>query len=94
MDTPHLFAGTLADRLAALPGVDHVSGAPDLGQRWHSERTVLVSEPFAWARELSIGESLRLRTATGRQAFTVAGIFRDYGASSYLELTGYDQARP
>ncbi|HLQ86379.1 MAG TPA: ABC transporter permease, partial [Salinisphaeraceae bacterium] len=119
VDASQLLPDELAQRLAALPGVDHVArrrfyrqataagytqlwglglppgitpavelvaGVPQLWQQWHDERAVLLSEPFAWARGLAVGDSLELRAQTGRQVFEVVGIFRDYGATSGVVL--------
>src|SRR5699024_11828853 len=68
------------------PAVELVAGVPQLWQQWHDERAVLLSEPFAWARGLAVGDSLELRAQTGRQVFEVVGIFRDYGATSGVVL--------
>jgi putative ABC transport system permease protein len=56
------------------------SGRP--GEIWPGfERgdQVLVSEPLAYRRGLGAGDRLNLSTARGRQAFTVGGVFYDYG---------------
>ena len=40
---------------------------------------ILISEPLAWRLGLSPGEPLTLTTAAGPRAFTVAGVYREYG---------------
>jgi putative ABC transport system permease protein len=40
----------------------------------------LVSEPFAYRRSLSVGDSLVLPTPTGERRVPVAGVFYDYGS--------------
>ncbi len=46
---------------------------------WH-RGAVIVSEPFAFRRDLQVGDTLRLRTDHGMRAFPVAGIYYDYGS--------------
>jgi len=41
---------------------------------------VLVSEPLAYRRGLSVGDTLRLPTDGGPRAYPVAGVFYDYGS--------------
>jgi putative ABC transport system permease protein len=45
----------------------------------HGE-AVIVSEPYAYHHRLKPGDRLRLRTAMGERAFTVAGIYADFGS--------------
>jgi putative ABC transport system permease protein len=42
---------------------------------------VLVSEPLAYRLDLAPGATLELPTATGLEAFRIAGIYRDYNTS-------------
>ena len=42
---------------------------------------VMVSEPFAYRRELTAGRRVRLSTDRGPHAFPIAGVFYDYGSS-------------
>lgn len=44
------------------------------------DRAVLVSEPYAYRRGVTLGDSIRLPTDRGPVAFAVAGVFRDYGS--------------
>jgi putative ABC transport system permease protein len=41
---------------------------------------VLVSEPYATRRDLAVGDKVILRTERGEHAFSVAGIYYDYGS--------------
>jgi putative ABC transport system permease protein len=43
---------------------------------------VLISEPYAWKRRLSVGDALVLETDTGPRRFEVAAVFRDYGSDA------------
>lgn len=43
-------------------------------------RAVLVSEPLAYHRRLSIGDRIELRTARGPRTFAIAGVYYDYGS--------------
>ncbi|TVQ88989.1 MAG: ABC transporter permease [Chromatiaceae bacterium] len=56
--------------------------AADLWPRWQAGELVLISEPFAYHRQLGVGEELELFTAHGWQRFGVGGVFRDYGSDS------------
>ncbi|HEX2237877.1 MAG TPA: FtsX-like permease family protein [Gammaproteobacteria bacterium] len=46
------------------------------------DQAVLVSEPYAYRRQLRVGDVLRLFTDHGARSFKVAGVFYDYGSSS------------
>lgn len=41
---------------------------------------VLVSEPYSYRHQVSVGDTVRLRTARGERGFTVAGVYVDYGS--------------
>lgn len=47
---------------------------------FRSEGAVLVSEPYAYRNQVSVGDSIRLSTDRGDTPFAVAGVFRDYGS--------------
>ena len=47
---------------------------------------VIVSEPYAYRHDLSIGDTLDLRTDRGEQAFRVAGVFVDYGSDQGIVM--------
>ncbi len=63
-------------------------------QRLAAGDSVLVSEPYAWRHGIRVGDRVELFTAGGAQAFTVAGIFRDYGTDAgMLVMDGATYAR-
>ncbi|MEO1081228.1 MAG: FtsX-like permease family protein [Pseudomonadota bacterium] len=72
------------DRLAAeVRSFDIVAGPEDAGQRMLEDgRGILVSEPLARRRGLSLGDALILATPRGAVELTLRGVYRDY-ASSY-----------
>jgi putative ABC transport system permease protein len=45
---------------------------------------VLVSEPFAWRRQVGVGDEVVLYTARGPRPFRVGAVFRDYGTDRGL----------
>ncbi len=47
---------------------------------------VIVSEPYAYRHDLSVGDTLNLRTDRGEQAFRVAGVFVDYGSDQGIVM--------
>jgi putative ABC transport system permease protein len=53
----------------------------DPGHAWpeFARGAILVSEPLAWRLSLAPHDSLTLTTASGAHAFTVAGVYREYG---------------
>jgi len=53
----------------------------DAAHAWPQFRrgAILVSEPLAWRLSLAPQDTLTLTTASGEQAFTVAGVYREYG---------------
>ena len=56
------------------------------GPAFETERTVIVSEPYAYHHRLRVGDAVRLRTDRGMQDFRVAGIFADYGSDRGLVM--------
>ena len=55
---------------------------------------VLISEPLAYRRNLSIGDSLAVPTDRGTHLFPIAGVFRDYGSehgAAFLDRGVYDR---
>ncbi len=54
----------------------------DLWTRWRTGELALVSEPFAYRRDVGVGDALELFTARGWQSFEVGGVFQDYGSDS------------
>ena len=56
--------------------------AESLWPRWRAGELVLVSQPFAYRRQLAAGDRLELFTTDGWHAFEIGGVFRDYGSDS------------
>lgn len=74
-----LFAVDIPPR--AQPGYRFGSGDPrEIWRRFDQEPVVIVSEPFAYHRDLRVGDPLELRTDRGPVAFRILGIHRDYGS--------------
>ena len=64
-----------------------VEGRPEaVWAAFETERTVIVSEPYAYHHRLRVGAAVRLRTDRGVQDFRVAGIFADYGSDRGLVM--------
>lgn len=49
-------------------------------REFNNTRAVIVSEPFAYRRDLKRGDFLTLRTQRGEKKFRIAGVFTDYGS--------------
>jgi putative ABC transport system permease protein len=64
----------------SLAGVALIEGSSDEAWPAFARGDVLVSEPLAYRRQLRVGDSLELVTASGPRRFRVAGIYRDYGS--------------
>jgi putative ABC transport system permease protein len=56
--------------------------AKDLWPRWNSGELALISQPFAYRRQLQLGDRLELFTVDGWRPFEVGGVFQDYGSDS------------
>ncbi len=52
----------------------------EIYRAFQSDDAVIVSEPYAYHRNLRKGDTIRLRTGRGERPFTIAGIFTDYGS--------------
>lgn len=64
-----------------------VEGRPEaVWPAFETERTVIVSEPYAYHHRLRVGAAVRLRTDRGVQDFRVAGVFADYGSDRGLVM--------
>ncbi len=50
----------------------------DLRQLFEEKEYIIVSETYAWHREVGIGDDIELRTDRGMHLFKVAGIYYDY----------------
>ncbi len=53
---------------------------PDLWQRFHLGEVILISEPYAFHQNVSVGDKVGLYTAEGLRPYTIGGIFSDYGS--------------
>ncbi|MDX1675549.1 MAG: ABC transporter permease [Longimicrobiales bacterium] len=53
-------------------------------------RALMASEPFAYRREVEVGDSITLRTARGRVTLPVMAVFRDYGSDQGMLMLSYD----
>jgi len=64
---------------ASYAGFRFTRGDP--ARAWAEFRAgaILISEPLAWRLSLTPHDTLRLDTASGPRAFTVAGVYREYG---------------
>jgi putative ABC transport system permease protein len=57
-----------------------------------AEDSVAITEPFAYRRELEVGDALTLPTPAGPRAFPIVAIYRDYntgGSSAFMALDRY-----
>lgn len=88
-----LIAADLAP--AAQAGYRLIDG--DTGQAWRAFQTgeaVLISEPLAYRRQLTVGDVLELPTDQGLKTFPIAGVFLDYGSEHgriLLHRPGYER---
>lgn len=64
---------------ASYAGFRFTRGDP--ARAWGEFRrgAILISEPLAWRLSLAPHDTLNLDTASGPRAFTVAGVYREYG---------------
>ncbi len=80
---------------AAQAGYRLIGG--DTGQAWQAFQTgeaVLISEPLAYRRQLTVGDVLELPTDQGSRTFPIAGVFLDYGSEHgriLLHRSGYER---
>lgn len=56
------------------------AGSPEAAWRAFETGAVFVSEPYGYRYDTRVGDTLRLETDRGEQAFPVAGVFYDYGS--------------
>ena len=54
-------------------------GDPAAAWAQFARGAILISEPLAWRLALTPHDTLTLTTASGARAFTVAGVYREYG---------------
>lgn len=64
----------------AWAGFQFLDGEPNEAFRGFNDGGIIVSEPFAYRRDLAVGDRLNLPTMAGPRAFPIVGIYRDYGS--------------
>lgn len=75
-------------------GLELVAGTPaDAFDSLAAGDAVLIAEPFAFARELAVGEELVLPSGSGPAHLRVAGIYRDYNAGGGSLVMGLARYR-
>lgn len=81
------------DGLVMMLALESSSGRPrgfrfkgatsdDLWTRWQAGELVLVSEPYAYRRQVAVGERIELFTTSGWRSYEIGGVFQDYGSDS------------
>lgn len=80
-------AGTRTDLLvmdlprSGFEGFHFLEGEPESAwQDFTQQQAVLVSEPYAYRHNLTLSDTVRLRTNVGEHDFRVAGIYTDYAS--------------
>lgn len=72
-----------------------IAGDPQaIWPTFQNEAAVIISEPYAYRHELSLNDTLQLRTDRGVHSFRVVGIFTDYGSDQGIVMMSrhtYDQ---
>jgi len=80
---------------ASQAGYHLIDGDSSLAWRaFQAGESILVSEPLAYRRQLKSGDRIELPTADGSHAFTIAGVFLDYGSEHgriLLHRSGYQR---
>lgn len=80
---------------AAQNGYHLIDGDSNLAWRaFQTGESLLISESLAYRRQLKTGDSLELPTADGLHAFSIAGVFLDYGSEHgriLLHHSGYQR---
>ncbi|MCB1770391.1 MAG: ABC transporter permease [Candidatus Competibacteraceae bacterium] len=86
-----LIAADLAS--ASQAGYRLVNGDADSAWRaFQTGEAVLISEPLAYRRQITVGDALELPTDQGPHTFPIAGVFLDYGSEHgriLLHRSGY-----
>lgn len=66
----------------------------DLWQRFENQRSIIVTEPYAYHQAIKIGQKIRLRTDLGSQPFEVIAIYADYsGDQGHLAMSRQNYQR-
>ncbi|HOW75481.1 MAG TPA: ABC transporter permease [Candidatus Competibacteraceae bacterium] len=80
---------------ASQAGYRLIAGTPDAAWRaFQTGEALLISEPLAYRRGLTVGDGLELPTDQGVRRFTIAGVFLDYGSEHgriLLHRAGYER---
>ncbi len=88
-----LVALDLAER--SYDAFTFIAGEPQaIWPTFQNEAAVIISEPYAYRHELSLNDTLQLRTDRGVHSFRVVGIFTDYGSDQGIVMMSrhtYDQ---
>jgi putative ABC transport system permease protein len=79
--SPHGPIDVHAVRLApeSYAGVRFIGGGAASAWPEFARGAILISEPLAWRLGLAPHDTVTLTTASGPRAFTVAGVYREYG---------------
>jgi putative ABC transport system permease protein len=64
---------------ASYAGFHFTQGDPVRAWPQFRNGAILISEPLAWRLSRGVGDALTLETVAGPRAFTVAGVYREYG---------------
>jgi putative ABC transport system permease protein len=78
---------------ASYAALDFTQGEPREAWAGFAHGDILISEPLAWRLRLAPHDTLTLHTASGPRAFTVAGVYREYGNDRGEALIGLDEYR-
>jgi putative ABC transport system permease protein len=70
-------------------GFQFKEGNPETVWKDFENGALLISEPFAYKKELDIGSSLQLKTDAGMRDFKIAGIYYDYASDQGLVTIHY-----
>ncbi|WP_428100052.1 FtsX-like permease family protein [Candidatus Rariloculus sp.] len=75
-------------------GVDIVGADAEIATAALADsEAILVTEPVSYRFGLSVGDAVRLPTATGEHMFTIAGVFRDYSTGNNAFLVSLETYR-
>ena len=66
----------------------------DLWHKFENQRTVMVTEPYAYHHAIKMGQNILLKTDQGEQAFEVIAIYADYsGDQGHLAMSRQNYQR-
>ncbi len=84
-DEPTRLVAIELDR-AGLDDLEIVEGDRDAAWRSFAAGGLIVSEPYAWHRELSVGDRVLLPTPAGVRGFPVAAVYASYASDRGVAL--------